>query len=92
MCARAAAYLLRTQLSLCVLGLPWRRLLRCHVPALWASAWTAPVLLATSVLVRETGLPAAAALSVELLAAGTAAAAATWCAPRFAHLASIHWG
>ena len=90
--ARAAAYLLGTQLSLSVLGLPWRRLLRCHAPGLWAGAWTAPALLATAALVREAGLPAPAALAAELLAGGAAAAAATWCAPRFAHLASVHWG
>ena len=91
-CAWIGRHLLLTQLTLSLLGLPWRRLLARHLPALWASAWATPTLWITAHLVRDASLPAFAALALELAAWGAAAAAAVWFAPPFARPAFAHWG
>ena len=91
-CAFAASWLMMTQLALSLLGLGWGDLLRRLLPALWAGVWAAPALWATALLAHDAGLPAPAALAVELAACGGAAALATWHAPRFARPRCAGWG
>ena len=89
--AFAVSWLMMTQLALSLLGLGWPHLLRRLVPALWAGAWAAPALWLTAVLVRDAGLPAAAALAAEAAACLIAAALAVLCAPRLARPAFPAW-
>lgn len=91
-CARIVLHLLLTQLTLSLLGLRWRRLLRCHLPALWAGVWVAAALWLATGLVREASLPAVAALLVELAAWSAAVVAATYYAPPFARPLFARWG
>ncbi len=90
--ALVVSWLTMTQLTLSLLGLGWRALLRRHLPALWAGAWAAPVLLLTAMLARQAELPAAAALAAEFAACAAAVGAATWHAPRFARGRFPGWG
>ena len=89
--AFAVSWAMMTQLALSLLGLGWPHLLRRLVPALWAGAWAAPALWLTAVLVRDAGLPAAAALAAEAAACLLAAALAVLCAPRLARPAFPAW-
>ena len=90
-CAWTVRHLLLAHLTLSLLGLPWRRLLGRHLPALWTGAWAAAALWLTAGPVRDAALPAFAALAIELAAWGAAAAAAAWFAPPFARPAFPHW-
>ena len=89
--ARILLHLLLTQLALNLLGLPWRRLLRCHAPALWAAAWAAAALWVATGLADRAAFPAAATLAIGLAAWTAAAAAAVWTAPAFARPRSVPW-
>ena len=89
--ARILLHLLLTQLALALLGLHWRRVLRCHAPALWAAAWSAVALWVATGLADRAALPAAATLAIGLAAWAAAAAAAVYAAPAFARLRSVPW-
>ena len=91
MLAFAVAWLMMTQLALSLLGLGWRDLLGRLGPALWAGAWAGPAVWLTAVMVRDAGLPAAAALAAQAAACGLAAALAVLCAPRLARPAFPAW-
>ena len=91
-CARLFIHLLLARLTLSLLGLRWRDLLPRHLPALWASLWATPVLWLAGELARDASLPVFAALPLELVAWGAAAAAAIWFAPPFARPSFAHWG
>ena len=89
--AQVLAYLLLTQLTVSLLGVHWRHLLRCCLPALWAGAWTAAALWLAAGQVRAMELPAAPALALELLAWFAALLAALYYAPSFLRPASVKW-
>ena len=89
--AFAVSWAMMTQLALSLLGLEWRDLLGRLLPALWAGAWAAPALWLTAILVRDAGLPAAAALAAQSAVCLLAAALAVLCAPRFARPAFPAW-
>ena len=89
--ARILLHVLLTQLALVLLGLRWRRLLRCHAPALWTAAWAAAALWVATALADRAALPAAATLAVGLAAWAAAAAAAVYAAPAFARPRSVPW-
>ena len=84
-------HLLLTQLALDLLGSHWRRLLRCHAPALWVGAWSAGALWVATALAGRAMLPAAATLAIGLATWAAAAAAAVYAAPAFARLRSVPW-
>ena len=89
--ARIVLHLLLTQLALTLLGLGWRRLLRCHAPALWAAAWAAAALWAATGLAGLAAPPAAVTLAIGLAAGAAAAAAAVRAAPALARPRSVPW-
>ncbi len=89
--ARILLHLMLTQLALDLLGLRWRRLLRCHAPALWAAAWSAAALWTATALADRAALPAAATLAIGLAAWTAGAGAAVYAAPAFARLRSVPW-
>ena len=95
-CAVSAAWVVQhallTHLALDLLGVRPATLLRRHVPALWAALWTAGALWCTAGAVRGAGLPAPAALAIELAAWGGAWALAVYFAPPFARPAFVRWG
>lgn len=84
-------HLLMTQLSLSLLGLPWRRLTRCHLPAVWTGFWVALALLVATQQLRAASVPIVASLIIELLVGIAAAIAAVYFAPPFAQPLSIDW-
>lgn len=89
---RLVLHALLVHLTLRLLGLGVRTLLRRCVPALWTGFWaTAAVGLAAG-LVRAAQWPAPAALAFELAVWGVAAAAAAYLAPPFARPYFPHWG
>ena len=89
--ARIVVYLLTTQLALSLLDLSWRRLLRCHLPALWVGVWTTPVLWLTALHARSLSTPAGPSLIIELLAWSVAAIVAIYSAPSFLRPSSVPW-
>ena len=89
--AHILLHLLLTHLALALLGLRWRRLLRCHAPALWAAGCSAAALWAASGLAERAALPAAATLAIGLAAWSAAAAAAVYAAPAFVRPRSVPW-
>ena len=89
--AQVLAYLLLTQLTVSLLAVRWRHLLRCCLPALWAGAWVAAALWLTAGQVRAMELPAVPALALELLAWCAALFAALYYAPSFLRPVSIKW-
>lgn len=89
--AQVLAYLLLTQLTVSLLGVRWRQLLRGCLPALWAGAWVAAALWLTAGQVRAMELPAVPALALELLAWCAALLAALYYAPSFLRPISIEW-
>ena len=89
--AQVLAYLLLTQLTVSLLAVRWRHLLRCCLPALWAGAWAAAALWLAAGQVRAMELPAAPALALELLAWCAALLAALYYAPSFLRPVSIKW-
>ena len=89
--AQVLAYLLLTQLTVSLLAVRWRHLLRCCLPALWAGAWAAAALWLTAGQVRAMELPAAPALALELLAGFAALLAALYYAPSFLRPVSVKW-
>ena len=91
-CARVVVHLLMTQLTLSLLRLRWRRLLRCYLPALWCSVWVTPVLWLTAGQLREASPPAVVAFLIEFLTWCTTVFLAMYYAPPFARPAFIHWG
>ena len=89
--AQVIAYLLLTQLTVSLLVVRWRHLLRCCLPALWVGAWAAAALWLTAGLVRAMELPAVPALIIELLAWFAALIAALYYAPSYLRPVSIKW-
>ena len=89
--AQVLAYLLLTQLTVSLLSVRWRHLLRCCLPALWAGAWAAAALWLTAGQVRAMDLPAVPALALELLAWFAALLAALYYAPSYLRPVSIKW-
>lgn len=89
--AQVLAYLLLAQLTVSLLGMRWRRLLRCCLPALWAGAWTAAALWLTAGQVRAMELPAGPALVIELLVWLATLIAALYYAPSHLRPASLKW-
>ena len=89
--AQVLAYLLLTQLTVSLLAVRWRQLLRCCLPALWAGAWAAAALWLTAGQVRAMELPAVPALALELLAWFAALLAALYYAPSYVRPISVKW-
>lgn len=89
--AQVVAYLLLAQLTVSLLSMDWRRLLRCCLPALWAGAWTAAALWLTAGQLRAMELPAGPALVIELLVWLATLIAALYYAPSYLRPASIKW-
>ena len=89
--AQVLAYLLLTQLTVSLLAVRWRHLLRCCLPALWAGAWAAAALWLTAGQVRAMELPAVPALALELLAWFAALLAALYYAPSYVRPVSVKW-
>ena len=89
--AQVLAYLLLAQLTVSLLGMRWRHLLRCCLPALWAGAWTAAALWLTAGQVRAMELPAGPALVIELLVWLATLIAGLYYAPSWLRPASIKW-
>ena len=89
--AQIVAYLLMAQAASSHLGLRWRRLLRCHLPALWAGAWVALVLWLTAEGLRALAVPTALTLAVEALVWGVVVVAVIHWAPSFVRPLSISW-
>ena len=89
--AQVLAYLLLTQLTVSLLAVRWRHLLRCCLPALWAGAWAAAALWLAAGQVRAMELPAVPALALELLAWFAALLAALYYAPSYARPVSVKW-
>lgn len=89
--ARIVVYLLTTQLALSLLDLPWRRLLRCHLPALWVGVWTTPVLWLAALHARSLSPPAGPVLVIELLAWSVAVIVAIYSAPPFLRPLTVPW-
>ena len=85
------AYLLLTQLTVSLLSMRWRHLLRCSLPALWVGAWAAVALWLTAGQVRAMELPAGLALVLELLVWFAALLAALYYAPSYLRPVSIKW-
>ena len=89
--AQVVAYLLLAQLTVSLLSMRWRHLLRCCLPALWAGAWTAAALWLAAGQVRAMELPAGPALVIELLVWLATLIAALYYAPSCLRPASIKW-
>ena len=89
--AQVIAYLLLTQLSVSVLKLDLRRLMRCCLPALWAGAWTVLALWLAAGLVRAMALPVLPALALEALVWFAAVIAAIYYSPAGARPSSLAW-
>ena len=89
--AQVLAYLLLTQLTVSLLAVRWRHLLRCCLPALWAGAWAAAALWLAAGQVRAMELPAVPALALELLAWFAALLAALYYAPSYVRPVSVKW-
>ena len=89
--AQVLAYLLLTQLTVSLLRVRWRHLLRCCLPALWVGAWAAVALWLTAGQVRAMELQAAPALVLELLVWFAALIAALYYAPSYLRPVSIKW-
>ena len=89
--AQIIAYLLMAQAALPLLGLRWRHLLRCHLPALWTGAWTALALWLAAEGLRALEWPAVLALAVEIVVWGVAVVTAVYHAPSFVRPLSISW-
>ena len=89
--AQVLAYLLLTQLTVSLLAVRWRHLLRCCLPALWAGAWAAAALWLTAGQVRAMELPAVPALALELLAWFAALLAALYYAPSYVRPVAVKW-
>ena len=89
--AQVVAYLLLTQLSVSVLRLNLRRLLRCCLPALWVTAWTVMTLWPAALMVRAMALPVLPALVVEAFVWFATVIAAIYYAPAGARSSSVPW-
>ena len=90
-CAWVLAHLLMSQLACALLGVPWRSLAWCYVPALWVAMCAAAALWTAAGEVREAGLPVAAELALALAAWAAGAAAAAYWAPPFARPRFAGW-
>ena len=89
--AQVLAYLLLAQLTVSLLVVRWRHLLRCCMPALWAGAWAVAALWLTAGQVRAMELPAVPALVLELAAWFAALIAALYYAPPYLRPVSVKW-
>ena len=89
--AQVVAYLLLTQLTVMLLELRARRLLRCCLPALWVGVWVAVALWLTAGQVRAMALPAGAALIIESLILFVTVIAAIYYAPSYVRPVSFQW-
>ena len=89
--AQIIAYLLMTQLTVSLLEIRWRALLRCCLPALWMGTWAAVALWLTAGQLRAMSLPAGPALFTEIAVWIAASLAALYYAPPFARALSIPW-
>ena len=88
---QVVACLLMTQAALSILELDLRRLLRCCLPALWSSGWTAFALWLVTGQFQAWELSAGAAISFEILLWAIGIVATTYCAPSWARLWSVPW-
>ena len=84
-------YLLLTQLTVSLLEMRWRRLLRCFLPALWTGVWTAATLWLTTSQLRTMHLPAGLLLFIEVLVWIVTIIAALHYAPSVARSISAQW-
>lgn len=89
--AQIVACLLMTQAALSLLGLRAQPLLRCCLPALWASAWAGLALWLTAGPSWTWAPPAGLALLCEVLVWMMAVVGATYYAPPVACLLSLPW-
>ena len=89
--AQVIAYLLLTQLTVSLLNMRWRHLIRSCLPALWVGFWAAAALWLAAGQVRAMALPALSALIVEVLIWFTAATAALYFAPSCIRPLSLRW-
>ena len=90
--ARLVLHVLLTHLTLGLLGIGPRTLLRRFVPALWTAFWASAALWAATAAARGAEWDPVAALALQLGAGGAATAAATYFAPPFARPFFPHWG
>lgn len=88
---QVVACLLMTQAALSILGLSPHRLLRCCLPALWSSGWTALVLWLATSQFQAWETSAGVAVSFEILIWTIGVGATTYCSPSWARLWSIPW-
>ena len=88
---QVVACLLMTQAALSILGLDPRRLLRCCLPALWSSGWTALALWLATGQFQGWEISAGAAISFEMLLWTIGILATMYCAPPWARLRSVPW-
>ena len=86
-----AGHLFLTQLVLSLLGLRWRDLLRCHMPALWTGAWAGAALWLAAHHLRAVSPSVFVTLSAELLVWAAAVIAALWLGPAFVRPSFIGW-
>ena len=89
--AQVIAHLLMAQAALPLLGLGWRRLLRCHLPALWAGTWAALALWLAAEGLRVLEWPVMLTLAIEIVVWGMAVVATIYHAPSFLRPLSISW-
>ena len=68
--ARIVLHVLLSHLAIALLGLGWIRLLKCHLPGLWAGAWVAGAVWVAGALAHGADWPAAAALAAQIAAGG----------------------
>ena len=89
--AQVIAYLLLTQLTVSLLKVRRRSLLRCCLPALWTGAWVATALWLTAGQVRAMHLSVGLSLLIEVLVWFATIIAAMYYAPSFARPLSVPW-
>lgn len=90
--AQVVLHALVAQLTLGLLGIGPRKLLRRLVPALWTALWATAAVSVAAAAARGAQWHPVAALAVQLGAWGAAAATATYFAPPFARPLFPHWG
>ena len=89
--AQVVAYLLLTQLSVSLLKLDLRRLMRSYLPSLWVGACTVTALWLTAELARVTALPEFPALIIKALVWLMTVIVSLYYAPSFVRPASLNW-
>ena len=89
---RLVLHTLLAHLTLGLLGIAPRTLLRRFVPALWTALWATAAVWLAAAAARGAQWHPVASLALQLGAWGPAAVAATYFAPRFARPSFPHWG